>query len=143
MGSPRGTVYLQALRWSWGWSRPIAIPMRDTRTVEGVRIVLEKEPDGLVSDGAGRIGVGLDFTPAGPVVNRVFEGSPAQRSGLQNLDLLAGVAGRPSRFMTPKEFIARCRGEVGTTVELEVVRPDGKRRTVSLVRSAGPWDEPR
>jgi hypothetical protein len=141
LGAPRGTVYIQSARRNWGWSEPLAVPMRDVRWVDGLRIVLLEEPGVLAFHGPGGVGVGLDFSPAGPVINRVYDDSPAQRAGLQPHDLISRVAGRATRFMTSREFRARCRGLADTRVELTVVRPDGTRRDVSMRRSTDPWGE--
>ena len=143
LGVPRGVVYLQAARRALGWSQPTPISMQEERVREGLRIVLQEDQDRAAFGGKGGIGVGLDFTPAGPVVDRVYEGSPAAAAGIRALDLIEEVDGRRTRFMSPEEFRSRCRGPADTEVSVSLLRPDGLRRSLTLTRAADPWGEPK
>ena len=141
LGVPRGIVHVQTARWEWGWAPPQVLDMRSERVHTDVRLVLERETDGLAFNGPAGVGIGLDFTPAGPVVERVYEGSPAEAEGVRSLDLIRAVDGRPTRFMTPEEFRSRCRGAADTKVVLSIVRPDGSRHEIEIVRAVDPWGE--
>lgn len=141
IGVPRGLVHIQARRWDWGWARPIVLDTRATRVITDVELVLAEEPGALAGRGPAGVGVTLEFTPAGPVIRKVHDGSPGDEVGLKAFDLIVRVADRDTRFMSPGEFRSRCRGEPGTTVELEIVRPDGTRRAVTITRRTDVWGE--
>lgn len=57
-------------------------------------------------------------------VFHVFPGGPAARAGLRNLDRLLAVDGKNVQGMALEAVNARIRGPLGTTVRLEVQRPE-------------------
>jgi hypothetical protein len=141
LGIPRGIAHVQVAVWQWGWAPPTVFDMREDRVVPGVELTVIEEPGVLAFNGSAGVGVGLDFTPAGPVVDKVYPGSPAELGGVHALELIRAVNGRPTRFMSSEEFRARCRGGADTTVTLSLVRPDGTAKEVVLIRSLDPWSE--
>ena len=52
----------------------------------------------------------------------VLEGTPAERAGIRNDDILKEVAGRPVEGLTIEEVVERIQGKSGTTVTISVVR---------------------
>ncbi|MCU0672890.1 MAG: PDZ domain-containing protein [Myxococcota bacterium] len=62
---------------------------------------------------------------------------PAERAGLREGDRITAIDGDPVRSMSLEEVVERLRGEVGSEVEIEVVR-DGELVTLVVVRA--PYD---
>jgi S1-C subfamily serine protease len=62
---------------------------------------------------------------------------PAERAGLREGDRITAIDGDPVRSMALEEVVERLRGEVGSEVEIEVVR-DGELVTLVIVRA--PYD---
>ena len=137
---PTGEVYIQAALRPYGYSLPVAHPIRSGEEIDGLEIVVPDERALLErrrrSDGG--VGIRIDFGPAGPSVSSLIEGMGAKDAGLLAGDLVVEVAGRSTGFMTPVEFTDRCRGELGSEVRLRVVRDGGEPFDVSIVRSAFP-----
>jgi len=64
-------------------------------------------------------------------------GTPAQQAGLQAGDRIVGIDGQPTELMSQDEAVSLMRGEVGTTVVIEVERGRGdevQRLTFEIVR---------
>jgi hypothetical protein len=123
---PTGTVYLQAGSSPRGYSVPVALEVRSGETVDQVTLVVPDEQDLLTpsGEGVGGIGVRLEFTPRGPVIDTLIEGMAAHQAGLLAGDRLEALAGRSTRFMLPREFIERCLGLPGSVVTVRIVRGD-------------------
>jgi C-terminal processing protease CtpA/Prc len=62
---------------------------------------------------------------------------PAERAGLREGDRITAIDGDPVRSLALEEVVERLRGEVGSEVEIEVVR-DGELVTLVIVRA--PYD---
>jgi carboxyl-terminal processing protease len=69
------------------------------------------------------IGVTVDPEPAGLRVARVFDSSPAQRSGLKAGDLIVAVGGRSLHGLSPTAATDLIRGRPGTDVLLTLQAP--------------------
>lgn len=83
-------------------------------------------------------GVGMtvgDLSDRGLVVGRVFEGSPAEREGIERGDVITSVDGESLRGEDVDGIVARIKGPEGTSVVLGV-RPGGDEpeRRIELVR---------
>lgn len=136
---PQGTAWLQAGRIEYGFSplQPLVLEP-GTAEVGDVQLVVTHEAERLAeAESGGGIGVRLDFTPRGPVVSSLVPSLPAAEAGMLEGDVIVTIDGRSTRFMTSIEFIQRCRGQVGSTVELTLVR-DGAPRDVTLTRESIP-----
>jgi len=71
---------------------------------------------------------GLDYQGDGVLVNRIVEGSPAERAGLEKGDIILGVGG--TRVDSPEELADAIQShEAGEAVSLRIIR-DGERRTI-------------
>jgi len=83
------------------------------------------------------IGVQVTFNEelGGVVVNRIFKNTPAEAGGIQIGDVLIGADGESFMGVEYQDIIDAIRGEVGTTVEVEVLR-DEETFTVPIVRQA-------
>ena len=64
----------------------------------------------------------------------VYEGSPAEKAGIQAGDYIYAADGKQSSELGYEQTVAAIRGVSGTTVELEVVS-NGTRKTVSVQRA--------
>jgi len=139
---PTGTVYIQATSWKRGYSEAVAVAVRSGGRVDGLTLVVPDETEVLegARDGAGGIGVKLTFTPRGPVIESLLDGMSADEAGLLQGDLLAALDGRGTRFMSGREFVARCKGPVGSTVTVRVLRGD-ESIEVALTRQVFPPSE--
>ena len=84
------------------------------------------------------IGVIVDPLKQGLLIGRVFDSSPASRSGLKPGELIVGVNGRPLEGVDPNKATALIKGPPGTDVELQIrsgKAPHRKTRTVKLTRA--------
>ncbi|MBB6096657.1 C-terminal peptidase prc [Deinobacterium chartae] len=82
--------------------------------------------------GSGRVGIGAMIDPdaQGRRVSRVLPSGPAERAGVRRGDLLIAVEG--DRCMPPEQV----QGLPGTTVHMTFRSPDGRERSLPLVREA-------
>lgn len=80
------------------------------------------------------LGVAIDATPEGVVVSHVHPGTPADRAGLMDGDLIAKIDGTSTRGMSIWDFIGLGTGTEGTTARLDVVGEDGQTEQVTLRR---------
>lgn len=138
-GLPSGIVYVQATSNRHGYSPAVPVLSRSGSEVGGISLVVADEREELErarAEGAG-IGVRLDFTPRGPVIDSLVAGMAAEEAGLRVGDLITHVGERPTRFMSTRECVDRCRGPVGSTVEVTVLR-DEETIDVQLVRRTFP-----
>ncbi len=72
------------------------------------------------------IGARLDDDPLGTKIVTVFDGSPAQRGGVQAGDIITEVNGESVAGLPSASIVTRIRGEEGTVVKLTVVRRGDK-----------------
>lgn len=69
----------------------------------------------------GQLREGLDYRGNGVLVNRVAEGSPAERAGLRQGDVIVGLNG--AKIDSPEELLMRVReARVGDRVRLDISR---------------------
>jgi hypothetical protein len=92
---------------------------RVTLDYTGGRLVLEVGPDGL---GAGIPPNRLGFTAAGGVVVAVWEGSPAERAGLLEGDVVLALDGEPFEGLSALDLVEWTAAEPGTRRALTVRR---------------------
>lgn len=71
----------------------------------------------LPAERTGGLGVQIESTDAGIRVVRVMSGSPADRAGLREGDLITEVDGLPTTELSMDEFIATMTGPEGTQVD--------------------------
>jgi carboxyl-terminal processing protease len=84
------------------------------------------------------IGVVVDPLPRGLLIGRVFDSSPASRSGLKSGELIVGVDGKRLQGMNPERATALIKGTPGTDVKLQVESgkaPHRSTRTVQITRA--------
>jgi carboxyl-terminal processing protease len=84
------------------------------------------------------IGVVVDPKTKGLLIARVFDSSPASRSGLKTGELIVGVNGRPLSGMRPDAATALIKGPPGTEVKLQVESGPAahrSKRTVNITRA--------
>src|SRR5262245_59088052 len=82
---------------------------------------------------------GMGYDGEGVLVNRVMDGSPADRAGLRHGDVIVRFNGRSAE--SPDQLTRLVRGSrVGQSVTLTIVR-DGDRRTISARLGNRPDDE--
>lgn len=81
------------------------------------------------------VGMSVDQDKRGLRVLNVFEGSPAERAGIEKGDFITEVDGRSIAGLSASVATARIKGPAGTDVALEVVDPETlERRTVEIER---------
>lgn len=81
------------------------------------------------------IGVSVDSRSAGLEVVRVFDSSPAQRSGLEQGDLIVAVNGRSLRGLSSAKATGLIKGRPGTDVHLTLRDSRGRERNVTVTRA--------
>lgn len=81
----------------------------------------------------GGIGLSLEQKGSGITVTSVFNGTPAQRAGIQSGDLIISVDGNFVSSLTAEEVALRIRGEKGSKVKL-LLRRENEDLGFSLVR---------
>ncbi|HWH44274.1 MAG TPA: S41 family peptidase [Thermoleophilaceae bacterium] len=81
------------------------------------------------------VGMTVDEDKRGLVVVSVFDGSPADRSGLRPEDIITAVNGRSIAGVPSDVATAKIKGPSGTKVRLTVLKKKGaKKRTLTIVR---------
>jgi carboxyl-terminal processing protease len=80
------------------------------------------------------IGVSVEKDRRGLLVVQVFEGSPAQRSGIRKDDVIVEVNGEPIAGEPTQVSTAKIKGEAGTKVRLTVLTPPRERRRIEVER---------
>jgi carboxyl-terminal processing protease len=84
------------------------------------------------------IGVIVDPQKEGLLIGRVFDSSPASRSGLKPGELIVGVNGKRIEGVDPEKATALIKGPPGTDVRLQVSSgkaPHKETRTVRITRA--------
>ena len=99
-----------------------------------------KETDQFNQSVSGRfegVGMNVDQDRRGLRVLNVFEGSPAERAGIEKGDFVTEVDGKSIAGLAADVATARIKGPAGTTVTLELVDPDTfEPRTLKMKREA-------
>lgn len=80
------------------------------------------------------IGATLGQTAKGVVIRNTMEGSPAERFGLKNGDLILGVDYQPVDGKGISQIVELIRGQAGQPVSLDIERPGSGRMTISVER---------
>lgn len=80
------------------------------------------------------VGMTVEEVPRGLRVLSVYDGSPADRGGIEPGDVITRVDGRSIAGSSSEESTTRIKGPAGTPVEL-AVRSDGRERQVELRRA--------
>lgn len=72
------------------------------------------------------IGAGLtqDLDTMVVSITKVYKGTPSEAAGLKNDDIIVSVDGVDGTSMEVSELVKLIRGEAGTTVHLEIYRPE-------------------
>ena len=87
-------------------------------------------------DGFGGIGVRIQVIAEGVKIVSVMEETPAQRSGMQDGDVVVTIDGVPAAGMSQREVVRRLRGPLDSRVALEVQRRDVSELVdISVVRA--------
>jgi carboxyl-terminal processing protease len=82
------------------------------------------------------VGMNVEEDRRGLKVLRVFDGSPAQRAGIREGDIIIAVDGRSIAGVNSEVATGRIKGPSGTTVRLEVLTPgDESSRTETVERA--------
>ncbi len=82
------------------------------------------------------VGMNVDEDRRGLRVVRVFEGSPAEKTGIEAGEFVTAVNGRSIAGLAAQIATSRIKGRAGTKVRLEIVNPDeGTPRTLKLTRA--------
>ncbi|WP_081816660.1 S41 family peptidase [Fodinicurvata fenggangensis] len=74
-------------------------------------------------DGFGGIGVRIQLIDKGVEVVNVMDGSPAERAGMDDWDVIVTIDGIPAPKLSQEEVVKRLRGPLGSRVTLGIHRP--------------------
>ncbi len=80
------------------------------------------------------IGVGVDFSEGILKVISPFENSPAYKAGVQPGDIITQVNGVSTSGWTISKAIKKLTGPAGTKVTLQLLHPNKKTQTVTIIR---------
>ena len=80
------------------------------------------------------VGMSVQPDPKGLLVAEVFEGSPAERTGIRPKDVISAVNGKSIAGQPTELATAKIKGPPGTSVRLTVTTPKPKRRREIAVR---------
>lgn len=83
------------------------------------------------------IGAQLDNSPHGVFIVTVFDGSPAQKAGLQAQDIILKVNGKDVLGKTARELVGIIKGPAGTKVTLTVLRQVPKVQKLDITITRG------
>lgn len=83
------------------------------------------------------IGAELDYVNKMVVVVSPFDGSPAQQAGLESQDIIVKVNGVSTASKSLTQVVSEIRGEAGTTVTLDIVRPRENNKSYTLEMTRG------
>ena len=83
----------------------------------------------------GGIGARLQSDPLGVKVTQVFKGSPANKAGIKNGDLIIAVNGSEVAGQESDRIVGQIKGEVGTPVTLKLLRAGNKTVTLTIRRA--------
>jgi len=82
------------------------------------------------------VGMNVDEDRRGLRVVRVFDGSPAEKAGIEAGEFVTAVNGKSIAGVAAQIATSRIKGKAGTKVRLEIVNPDeGTPRTLKLTRA--------
>ena len=97
-------------------------PESDVLDLGDLMITPQKDPNKPRMQYSG-VGIQVQFAPGRILVDRVFEGGPAGRNGLERGTAILEINGFSVDELTPRQAIEMMRGESGTEVSLGVQRP--------------------
>jgi hypothetical protein len=86
----------------------------------------------------GGIGIQIGSTPKGIEIMMVVPGGAAENAGLHAGEVIVAVNDIPTSNFDLNTVTAMIRGSQGSSVRLDIISPDGKRRTVPITRAALP-----
>lgn len=69
------------------------------------------------------IGAHIEIRDGHPVIVAPFEGSPAQRAGLQTGDIILTINGESVSGLSSSDIVSRVAGPAGSTVSMTLLRP--------------------
>ena len=88
------------------------------------------------------IGAELDFVNKSVVVVAPFDGSPAQKAGIEAKDVIAKVNGKSTANKTLTQVVSEIRGDAGTKVTLTILRPRENFKEYSIDITRGSVNAP-
>lgn len=69
------------------------------------------------------LGISIQVIDGDITVVNLFEGSPAYRKGIRRGDIIARIAGQPTKGWTSEQAVGKLRGPTGTSVHISLKRP--------------------
>jgi carboxyl-terminal processing protease len=138
--------------WPSHLDKPVAAEMLEDYFLQGLfgsalgGGYLETEKERKVSEQAAgnryvgiHIALGTDDQQKRPKIFEVFEGGPADRTGVKKDDFLEQIDGVDTKGMTLREAVDRLRGAEGTSVTIKVRQPNASAsRTLTITRGQHP-----
>ena len=82
------------------------------------------------------MGVAVDADQDGILVKRVLPGGPAEKAGIKDGDRILEIDGRSTTGMSIEQFVKQARGRAGTPVQVVLLRGNGSREEITVVRAA-------
>ncbi len=82
----------------------------------------------------GWVGVLITKRPGGITVLKVLEETPAETANFQKGDIIYAIDGQELKVASAAEATQFIRGEIGTSVVLSVLHPDGSKEDITVIR---------
>ncbi|MCI0458720.1 MAG: S41 family peptidase [Gemmataceae bacterium] len=112
--------------------RPTLMPAPDTKVAEQI--------SGNRYIGIG-VQIGMSDKAKRPYIVTPIRGGPAHKAGLRAGDLIIEVDGKDTHGIGVQKAVEWLRGEEGTALTVVVRQPEGKPRTIKLIRTVVPFED--
>ncbi|MEO1192440.1 MAG: S41 family peptidase [Pseudomonadota bacterium] len=86
-------------------------------------------------DGFGGVGIRIDIVPEGVAVQKVMQGTPAERAGLADGDVIVAIDGVSAAGIDQKAAVKRLRGPIDSKVNLTLQRGDSDTLEATVTRA--------
>ncbi|GAB5468247.1 MAG: S41 family peptidase [Rhodospirillales bacterium] len=86
-------------------------------------------------DGFAGVGIRIDIVPQGVAVQKVMQGTPAERAGVQDGDVIVAIDGISAAGIDQKQAVRSLRGPIDSKVSLTLQRGDEETLETTVTRA--------
>ncbi len=95
---------------------------------------MEAQENRANRDGFGGVGIRIDIVPEGVAIQKVMQGTPAERAGLEDGDIIVAINGVSAAGIEQRDAVNRLRGPVDSELRLTLQRDGNQHLEVTVVR---------